>query len=72
MFIRSKNAQSTVEYVILVAAVIAILLLFLKQGGTFRNALEKTYNKATDGMEDMATRLRNSRPGGQQGPGIPD
>ena len=61
--LRSKKGQSTVEYLILVAGVIALLLVFVgtKNLG-FQQALNDTYTKATDGMTNMADRLRSSRP----------
>ncbi len=61
--LRSKRAQSTVEYIILVAGVIAILIFFVgSPGSPFRSALNRTYESATNGMENMANRLQNSRP----------
>lgn len=60
--IRSKRGQSTIEYLILVAGVIAILIVFLQSGGVFRTALNTTYQQATDGMVNMANRLKSSRP----------
>jgi len=59
---KKKRGQSTVEYLVLVAAIIAALLLFLKPGGTFQNKFTETLNSATDGMDEMANRLRESRP----------
>lgn len=59
--LRKKKGQSTVEYVVLVTAVIVIILAFLKPGGGFQQALNKTFTDATNGMEDMANRLKNSR-----------
>ena len=56
----SRGGQSTVEYIILVAAVIGALLIFLP--GTFRTAYNATLVGGTDGMEDMANRLSTSRP----------
>ena len=58
--LRNKRAQSTVEYVILVAIVIAVILAFTN--GVFRTSYNKTLVQATNGMEDMANRLMNSRP----------
>jgi uncharacterized protein (UPF0333 family) len=55
-----KKGQSTVEYIILVAAIIAALIIFLP--GTFRTAYNKTLISATNGMENMANRLATSRP----------
>ncbi|MDO8675286.1 MAG: hypothetical protein Q7K71_04115 [Candidatus Omnitrophota bacterium] len=51
------KGQSTVEYILLVTAVIAVIILFTGPGGAFRNKLSDTINKTTDGMEDMANRL---------------
>ncbi len=57
---RKKKGQSTVEYIILVAAVIGALIIFLP--GTFTTAFTSTLTQGTNGMEDMATRLQTSRP----------
>ena len=57
---RKKKGQSTVEYIILVAAVIGALIIFLP--GTFRTAYNATLTGGTNGMEDMANRLATSRP----------
>ena len=55
--LRSKKGQSTVEYLILVAGVIAVVVVFVGKNGIFQTALNKTYNTATTGMEGMAARL---------------
>ena len=61
--LRSKKGQSTVEYLILVAGVIALLLVFVGSNtGVFQTAITDTYSNATSGMTNMAERLRNSRP----------
>jgi uncharacterized protein (UPF0333 family) len=57
---RKKKGQSTVEYIILVAAVIGALIIFLP--GAFRNAFNATLISGTNGMENMANRLSLSRP----------
>ena len=57
-----KKGQSTVEYIILVAAVLAALIVFLAPGGIFARAVNDTFVSGTNGMEDMANRLSNSRP----------
>ena len=54
-----RKGQSTVEYIILVAAVIAALLIFLPG---FRTAIQNTLTSGTNGMENMAGRLQTSRP----------
>jgi len=56
---KKKKGQSTVEYIILVAAIIAALIAFLP--GPFHNAFTNTLASGTNGMEDMADRLANSR-----------
>lgn len=57
---KKKKGQSTVEYIILVAAVVAALIVFLP--GTFKTAFNKTLSTGTNGMTDMANRLQSSRP----------
>lgn len=57
---KKKKGQSTVEYIILVAAVIGALLIFLP--GTFRTAFNAALRSGTNGMENMAKRLSASRP----------
>ncbi len=52
--------QSTVEYILLVAAVIAVIILFTGPGGAFRTKLQSTIDKTTNGMGDMANRLMNA------------
>jgi CHASE2 domain-containing sensor protein len=59
---RKQRGQSTVEYIILVAAILAALIVFLKDGGVFQTAYNQALNQGTDGMEDMANRLASSRP----------
>lgn len=58
---RKKKGQSTLEYIIMVTGVIAVLILFLGPSGIFRSAFTNTLARGTNGMEDMANRLRNSR-----------
>ena len=59
---RKKKGQSTVEYIILVAAVLATLIIFLKPGGVFQTAFNSTMATGTNGMLEMANRLSGSRP----------
>lgn len=60
--LKSRKGQSTVEYLILVGIVIAVIILFLSPTGVFRAAYTNTLTSATNGMEAMADRLKNSRP----------
>jgi len=58
----TKNkGQSTVEYIILVAAVLAALIVFLQPGGIFATAVNDTFVTGTNGMQNMAARLAGSR-----------
>jgi competence protein ComGC len=57
---KKKKGQSTVEYIILVAAIIGALLIFLPN--TFQTAYNSAMTEGTDGMENMAQRLTASRP----------
>ncbi|MCK5015292.1 MAG: class III signal peptide-containing protein [Candidatus Omnitrophica bacterium] len=57
---KKRKGQSTVEYIILVAAIIAALIIFLP--GTFQTAYNAALESGTDGMENMADRLSLSRP----------
>lgn len=57
---KKKDGQSTVEYIILVAAIIAAILIFLPS--TFRTAFNAALTEGTNGMTNMAERLSTSRP----------
>ena len=57
---KKKKGQSTVEYIILVAAIIGALIIFLP--GTFQTAFNAALRSGTNGMENMADRLSASRP----------
>ena len=59
---RKKKGQSTLEYIILVTGVIAILIVFLNpQTGVFNTAFNETLQTGTNGMTNMASRLAGSR-----------
>lgn len=58
-----KKGQSTLEYIILVTGVIAILLIFLNPTtGVFNNRFNATLGDATGSMQNMARRLNASYP----------
>lgn len=64
---KKEKGQSTVEYIILVAAIIAALIVFLGPTGVFRSSYNTTLTTGTNGMTSMANMLRNSRPRGNTG-----
>lgn len=59
---RKRKGQSTVEYIILVAAVVAVILFFAGSANSpFRRAFNQALVSGTNGMENMAWRLEGSR-----------
>ena len=54
---RKKKGQSTLEYIIMVTGVVAVLIIFLGQGGPFAGAFNKTLTYGTNGMDSMANKL---------------
>ena len=57
------KGQSTVEYIVLAAAVIAAIIFFVVGANSpFRQAYNRTLISGTNGMEEMANRLATSRP----------
>ncbi|MBI3601830.1 MAG: class III signal peptide-containing protein [Candidatus Omnitrophica bacterium] len=71
---RDKLGQSTVEYIILVTAVIAVVILFVANPGTgFQKKVNSTLETATQGMEDKGAFLstsHNTAPGNSDLPQI--
>ncbi len=62
---KKKKGQSTVEYIILVAAVLAALIIFVgSPSSPFSQAYNTTLHTGTDGMQNMARRLSSSHPAG--------
>lgn len=54
---KKRQGQSTIEYIILVAAVIVIGLLVAQQGGVFQRALNATVDTNLNAMMNMADRI---------------
>lgn len=54
---RTCRAQSTIEYILVVAAVIAAVLIFLGRNGIFQNALNAAYDTNINSMLNMAERI---------------
>jgi len=55
------KGQNTVEYIVLVAAVIAVIVLFMQSGrGGFREKLFNIYNNTSSGILGRVDYLANS------------
>ncbi|MFA6378508.1 MAG: class III signal peptide-containing protein [Candidatus Omnitrophota bacterium] len=62
MKMRNKKGQSTLEYIILVTAVVAVAIVFLRpnnQGKLFQT-VEGSYNSVADGLTERTTNLTGS------------
>lgn len=58
---KKKKGQSTLEYILLATAVVAVLIIFLRpNGGLFSIAFNETIKSQTNGMQAIANRLANS------------
>ena len=57
-----KKGQSTLEYIILVAAVVAALIVFAGPSGILKTKIGDSLNQVSNGMLDMANRISGSRP----------
>ncbi len=54
---RAHKGQSTVEYILLVTAVIVAIALFTMNGGLFQTRLGTVFNQTTQDMLNVANRL---------------
>lgn len=62
MLLKKKKGQSTVEYIILVTAVVAVIILFVaNDNSVFRQRVNQTYDIATNEMVNMAGKLNFAR-----------
>lgn len=53
-----RSGQSTVEYIVLVTAVLSVAILFLTNKNTgLQSKLTQTMNDVSDGMTNMSDRL---------------
>lgn len=58
---QKRKGQSTVEYIILVTAVIVVAIFFLTSpSGPFQSQLNKTLTTGSKQMSNMATRWQTS------------
>ena len=61
MLIKRKKGQSTVEYIILVTAVVAVIIFFVVvPNSPFRQKMNLTLDTATNSMTNMAARLNGA------------
>lgn len=61
---RARSGQSTVEYIVLVTAVIATIIFFVAPGkdgkSTFQNKIVNVLNETSEGVVDRSAVLANS------------
>ena len=57
-----KTGQSTVEYMVLVAAIVSFFIVFFQKGGEFDTTLNDTYSDRTSDMKNMSKRLSGAYP----------
>ena len=50
----SRQAQSTIEYILVVAAVIIVVAVFLSPTGPFRRAVDNSLSKTVDRINALA------------------
>jgi uncharacterized protein (UPF0333 family) len=61
LFGKKRKGQSTVEYVILVAAVLVVIIWFLTgTSSPFKQAYNAALNQGAQGMQDIANSLARS------------
>lgn len=53
----NQKAQSTIEYFLLVAGVVGVLIVFLNISGSYRNSVEKTVNAPVDLIGNAAQKI---------------
>lgn len=59
---RNRKGQSTLEYIILITAVVAVAIVFLRpqSGGKLFDTVENSYNQVSDGINVLTNRLTDS------------
>jgi uncharacterized protein (UPF0333 family) len=57
---KKKRGQSTLEYVILITAIIAVAIVFLAPNGRMRTTVGNSYEDLADGMNTMTNRLTST------------
>lgn len=56
-----RKGQSTLEYIILVTAIVAVAVIFLRpsSGSKMYDTVEGSYNTVADGVNKMTNKLSN-------------
>ena len=54
---KTHQGQSTIEYFLLVAAVVGALIVFLNLSGSYRNSVEKAVNAPVDLIGNAASKM---------------
>ena len=54
---KNPSGQSTIEYFLLMVAVVTVIIVFLNISGSFRNSVEKTINAPVELIENAATKI---------------
>lgn len=63
---RAQKGQSTVEYILLVTAVVAVVILFtVGNGSLFQSRMTTVFNQTTQEMLNAATYLQQNAATGQ-------
>ncbi len=61
-----RRGQSTLEYIVLVTAIVVVLLIFLNpRGGKFTQYVNSALDQAGQGINDAATHIRRIKPRNQ-------
>lgn len=61
--LKNRKGQSTVEYILLVTAVVAVMIMFAtNNNGGLRGKLNATLDQTANGIEAIGNRLNTSRP----------
>ncbi|MBF0511596.1 MAG: hypothetical protein HQL13_04615 [Candidatus Omnitrophica bacterium] len=62
MYIKNKKGQSTVEYVLLATAVIAVIIAFVSNPSSpFRNQMVSTLNQTVNQIGEVSGRIQESQ-----------
>lgn len=59
---RNRRGQSTLEYIILITAIIAVAIIFLRpqSGGALYDTVNHSYSEVSGGINTLTTNLTSS------------